>query len=73
MLYLGPDTCLELFCLIQQGVCFVVLIEVFALARPDGDVLDDVKPGIRALLDAPVACVPKAKPLLPVQQAVCLW
>ena len=39
---------------------FVVLVELFAFARPHGDVPGDVKPGIRALFNAPVACVPES-------------
>ena len=72
VLDLGTNTCLELFCLINQRIGFVVLIELFALARSHGDVLEDISFSIRALFNALVACVAKAKPLLPVQQAVCL-
>ena len=72
MLHFGTHPSLELFSLVDQGICFLVFVQSFALAWTHGNVPSDVGLCVRALLNALVACVAKGYFLCAVQQAAAL-
>ena len=72
MLHFGPNCGLELFCLVDQGIRLIVLVECSALARAHGHVPGDTAFGISAFVDTAVARITKGHALLAVQQGVAL-
>lgn len=72
MLHLGPDGCLEFFCILDQCVSFVFFVKCFAFAGANGNMLGVVDVCIGSVLNALVARIAKGHALLAVQPSYWL-